>query len=101
MTRELFQEAQEEEFREQQAYQKSLEIATLIQQGIEEAAAVSIILNAYRARADASEHEVIYDENGFPDYIGDGMSLPRIPTDPRARAQVEAIARRIRERYDL
>ncbi|KTT49699.1 hypothetical protein SB11R_10210 [Pseudomonas oryzihabitans] len=99
MTRELFQQQQEEEFEEALALQKSLEVAALILRGESETSAVSIVDSAHKAQADASQVEMIIDDEGFRDYIGEGMNTPVVDEKLGKPGQLRAIAKRVLEKH--
>lgn len=100
MSSDLHLEQQMEDFEESMRQLKALEAATLVQQGHDRASAVSIVKGIHDGREDASAHEVIYDEDGFPEYLTGELQSPELPEDRKSLAQVKAIAKEIIHHFD-
>lgn len=100
MTSDVHLQDQQDEFNEWQREQKALEAATLVMGGDSRASAVRAIKDAYIARDDASENEIIRDEDGFPEYLSDEAQTPAIPQDRKTLSQVRAIAKDLIEEFD-
>lgn len=93
MSSELDLQAQQEESEEQKRWQMAREAATLVLTGKSREGAVERIKSVYRFQADSCEVEVGWDENGVAVYELEEAQPPTVPSDRKARAQVEAIAR--------
>lgn len=90
-----------DEYEERIKDQQALDIAILIQQGLDRDSATQRVQQTYAERADAAPDTVILDEDGFvEDYLLEEMQLPDLPRDSRAIKQVKAIQKDIRSTLD-
>jgi len=99
VTKEVILAQEQEDFEEGLKDQKSREAATLVFKGASRSSAVSTINDIYAAQADASPNEFFYDDNGHPEYFGDGMQLPTVDETLGKPGQLNVIARELRDTY--
>ncbi|MFK3919155.1 hypothetical protein [Pseudomonas fulva] len=100
MSSDLDLQAQQEESEEQKRWQKAREAATLVIAGKSREGAVEKIKSVYLFQSDPSESEVSWDEDGAPIFHLKEAQPPIVPEDRKTRAQIEAIARDLVDRFE-
>jgi hypothetical protein len=93
-------EDRQEEFEQQQRERMALEAAALVVEGSSRASAVQTVKNIYMAQADASENELIRDEDGFVEYLLEEAQPPALPKDAKTLNQVKAIAQKLIDDFE-
>ncbi len=90
----------QDEHDEWRRWQQAKEAATYIISGDDRPTAIYRVKEIYRAQADAGPHEVIHDEDGFPDFLMGEAQTPIVSQDPQKLRQIEAIAKEILDSFD-
>lgn len=82
----------EEEFRENQARNMAREAAEMVLEGVSRHAAIQAVKDRYRELEDASENELIRDDDGFATHIDDIPDQKPPSLDKKKQAQLKVVA---------